>query len=292
MVAYQDLSALDRGGEVAIAAEIPFVPKLLAERHHIAIEAARVITDRALTAISPARRPALDAWIRRTFGPLARSLSWLPRAGDDLDASRSRADIVPLVAWSGDPALRRSAVELARRWRTLGPAHRSQILAVAADADGPTFERLLAAAPVENDPELRSDLLLALGQVSSPSRLRAALALVWDPRLPLEHARSLVFAGRTTEQLQVVAAYFREHLQQLLARFPDNGSARNAVFAYVFTRVCDAGARDDIAAFVKQTFGAMIGGERVVAQSLERLDQCIAVRRLLRPQFDAWIQKP
>jgi alanyl aminopeptidase len=290
IVAFHDLSALTDIGEVDLSLELSLVPRLLAEHHHVAIAAARGVAGQALFHVSPARVPAVDAWIRRTFGPAARALSWQRREHDDYDAEQSRAELVPQVAWSGDPELRAAAVKLAADVGTLDRALRSQILGVAADADTRTFDRLLSAVPDEKDVELRHDMLRALRQVSSASRLQAVLALTWDRRLDREEARSMVFAGRTREQREITAAYFRDHVTQLLERFPPNGDEGTAVLGFSFFRGCDAGKRDDVAAFVKQTFGAMIGADRVIAQGLEGLDQCIAIRRLLQPKLDAWIQ--
>ncbi|MGH9884221.1 MAG: hypothetical protein ACREBE_01745, partial [bacterium] len=90
------------------------------------------------------------------------------------------------------------------------------MLSVAADADRRTFERILAAAPVEKDPELREDRHRALMQVSDAGRLRAVLDLIWDPRLDRDEAYGLLFSGRMFAQRAVVAAYLREHVKQML----------------------------------------------------------------------------
>lgn len=46
-----------------------------------------------------------------------------------------------------------------------------------------------------------------------------------------------------------------------------------------------------MARFVTQTFGGLIGAERVIAQGLESLDECIAIRRMLAPRLEAWLAK-
>src|SRR5262249_48177668 len=152
--------------------------------------------------------------------------------------------------------------------RKLGNANRSQILAAAADADGATFDRLLAAAATETDPELRSDLLRALSQVSDEKRLRAVLALSFDKRLEPPEARQLVLAGRMQPQFRVVDAYFREHLPELLARFPDNGIGGAVGLSVTFLRGCDPAHRDEAAAFVKQHFSKYPGSPRIIARGL------------------------
>jgi hypothetical protein len=293
MVAFGDVSAFAATGEIDIGIEMSFVPRLLAEHHRFAVAEAVMTVAQARRWIRPDKLPRLDAWIRRTFGPAARALTWQPQPRDDLDAERSRSAVVSLVAWSGDAPLRASAVALARTWRTLGSAIRSQVLAIAADADPATFDRLLAAVTTETSPELRIDLLRALSQVTDPARLRSVLALTFDKRLEVREARALVTAGaRSLAQARLVDAYFREHLDELLARFPDNGNGAATSLALAFLRGCDAGQRDDAQAFVKLHFGKLTGADRVIARGLEGLDQCIAAQTLLGPKLLAWLTKP
>ncbi|HET7505491.1 MAG TPA: M1 family metallopeptidase [Kofleriaceae bacterium] len=289
MVAFGDVSAFAQTGEVDVGLELSFVPKLLAERHRVAVGAAVESAWRARRRLEGDKLVRLDAWIRRTFGPAARALSWQARPRDDIDAERSRAELVPLVAWSGDAALRKAAVELARSWRTVGSAIRYEVLAVAADADPATFQRLLAAAPVEPNPELRVDLLRSLSQVTDPPRLRAVLALMFDPRIEAREARVLLNAGRTPAQFRLIDAFLREHVGELLARFPDNGNGATTALALAFLRGCDAGHRDDASVFVREHFGKLTGAERVIARGLEGLDQCIAAQSLLGPRLEAWL---
>jgi len=291
MVAFGDVAAFAATGEVDIGLELSFVPKLLAEHHRIAINAAVDAAASARRAVPADQLPRFDAWVRKTFGPAARALSWQAHPHDDIDAERSRTALVSLVAWSGDAPLRAAAVALARNWRTLGSANRSQLLAIAADADPATFDRLLAAVTAEPNPELRNDLLRALAQVSDEARLRSVLALVFDKRIEAREARALVFAGRSVAQFRVVEAYFRDHLPELLARFPDNGNGAAAGLAGTFLRGCDAAGRDAAQAFVVEHFGKLTGGPRVIAQGLERFDQCVAAKALLGPKLVAWLAK-
>lgn len=291
MAAFQDADALATIGEIDVGVELSFVPRLLSEKHRFAVDAAVRAAMQARWVVDPARLPQVDAWIRKTFGPAARALSWRPRPGDDLDAEEERIALVPLVAWSGDPGLRAAAVQLAADWRTLPMVNRSGVLAVAADADRRTFDRMLAAAPVEKDPELQVDLLRALVQVTDEAKLRTVLALAWDRRLGQIEVSRLVHAGATPAARRVAAAYFRDHVKELLERFPDKGDGDPAYLASVFLGGCDAERRDDAAAFVRTTFGGFMGAERTIAQGLERLDSCIALRRLLAPRYEAWLAR-
>jgi hypothetical protein len=181
------VAAFAATGEIDIGLEMSFLPKLLAEHNRFATIAAVRAAQRAADQLSGEPRDRFNAWIRQVFGPTASELGWLLHPRDDLDAERSREVVVSLVAESGDESLRAAAVALARNWRALPSANRAHILGVAADADPATFDRLLAAAPVETNPELRGDLLNAITDVRDEVRLRSALAL--DPRIEQRRRR-------------------------------------------------------------------------------------------------------
>jgi cytosol alanyl aminopeptidase len=292
MVAFQDVSALASIGEIDIGVALSFVPKLMAENHRFAVSAAVTAATQARAFIDPAKRSLVDAWIRKTFGPAARAFSWRPRASDDLDAEDERATLVPLAAQAGDPVLRAAAIKLAANWRTMPMVTRRSALAIAADADRRTFDRMLAAAPTEKDPALQVDLIRALAEVTDAAKLRAVLALVWDRRLSRYDVSRLATAGATPALRSVTAAYFRDHLKELLERYPDTGDGEPGYFAGVLLGSCDAEHREENLAFVKQALGGFAGADRVIARSLESLDSCVALRRLLAPRYAAWLERP
>ena len=289
LIVFGDVSAFAATGELDIGLEMSFVPRMLAEHNRIATGAAVGSADRARRLVSGDQLARLDAWIRRVFGPTGRALGWQLRPGDDIDAERSRAAVVSLVAWSGDASLRAAAVALAKNWRSLPSANRGAILEIAADADPATFDHLLAAAPVETSPELRGDLLRAVSRVSDEKRLRAALALALDARIELAEVFPLVFAGRGRAQFKVVDAYFRERLSELLARYPEKNLV--AGLSNVFLRGCDPAQRDDALAFVREHFGKLPGAERLIARGIEGFDQCVAAQQLLAPRLAAWLAR-
>src|SRR5262249_25390293 len=88
-----------------------------------------------------------------------------------------------------------------------------------------------------------------------------------------------------------VEDYYREHLQELIARIPDNGGPAVAGLATAFLRSCDPARRDAAEVFVKERFGKLTGAQRVIARGLESYDQCIAAHKLLTPQREAWLAK-
>jgi alanyl aminopeptidase len=290
-VAFDDLVAFAAAGEADVALPLSLIKRLVADRRWISTASAYAMAARVQGWVDDAQRPKVDAWIRATFGPTARAYGWSPRAKDDLDADRGRASLVTMVAWSGDPQLRAAAVVLAKDPRQLVPSNRSNLLAIAAETDKATFERLLAGVTAEPDPQLRADTLRALGQVTDPAKLARVLPLMFDAKLEPRDQRPLVYAGHDLPQYRLVATYVADHLDQILEHFPDDGLGGQTTFAFVFLRDCDPAQRDARVAYVRARFGKMLGAERLLDSGIEQLDHCIAAKKLLGPKVAAWLAK-
>jgi alanyl aminopeptidase len=274
-VAFDDLLAAALRGELDLAIPMALVPAMLAAHDLGSVDRA-VAAARAVRAVAPAaQQPAIAAWIRATFGPDARRVGWLARPTDDLVDATVRGLLVDLVARAGDPELAASAVALAPTWRTLPPERRASVLQAAADADPAFATQLRTAALAERDPELRDAMLGALGDLRDPAALREVLPLVLDRRLSDLEAASLVEDAELPDQRRVVADYLRDHVAELLARFPD-GTYRPAGFARPILRICDPATRDADLAFVRDAFGKLRDADDVIAKGLALRDRCDA----------------
>jgi cytosol alanyl aminopeptidase len=292
LVVFSDVSSLATSGDLEIGLSMSLVPKLLAEKNRGAVVTAIGRVEETRELLGGGELPAYDAWIVATFGPMARALTWKPRADDRLDAEVTRRDVLELAAWAGEPSLRKAAVaqSSAKAWRNVPAAMRELVWGVAADVSPQVFEQLLAAVVVEPNADVRGDLLSALSSVGDEPRLRSVLGLLFEPRIDPREAMRLLFSGRTPLQRNAIATYFLQHLEPLLARLPGGSATGSASrFAFLFTRVCDATRREELAGIIQQHFGSMPDGQRVSAQAIERLDQCIAIRASRGPSASAWL---
>jgi alanyl aminopeptidase len=283
-----DVAAMVRAGDADVGVALDLAAKLAAG-------SPREVVAGATLARLPARfvdgkqRKAYEAWIVRTFGGAARALGWRPpprvRArgaivAETYDQERERREIVPLVADAGDPTLRAQAAQLAAKWHDLPASIRGPVIAIAA-ADARTFAALAAALPREADRTHRYELLDAIAGVRDPARVTQALALALDPGLDgREKTRLLDGVRREAGPIGAEQAFFRDHLDELVASLPEQGKAR---IAEIVTRACDPATRDALATRVTDTFTKVLGGPRAVTQAIERMDQCIAQKALLAP---------
>jgi hypothetical protein len=77
---------------------------------------------------------------------------------------------------------------------------------------------------------------------------------------------------------------------KLLGRMPkDSVSGLAGWFASVFAASCDKSLRDEAKKYVVSHFAGMPGGDRMIEQAFEQMDQCIATRELIEPELRGWL---
>jgi alanyl aminopeptidase len=277
---------------VPLQLALSFVPRMLAGGDRFTTSDAVTLPLGLEPFVPDELRGKYEAAMRALFAPGATRLGPLPKDSDDLDAETVRARLFGAAAWHGrDPELVKQAVDLAGHWRDLPASIRRRVITIAADASPELYDRLLHEVKSEPDRTKRSEILAALSAVRDPDRLKTALALTLDPGLDYRESEALL-RGTNTEATRATAdAFFRAHADELVARMPkDEVNGNAASLATLFTGACDARHRDDAADYVTKHFAPLPGGERVVKQAIEAMDQCIASRAALDPEIRAWLQ--
>jgi hypothetical protein len=237
------------------------------------------------------QRPNYEAWLRATFAPTAGKLGIAAQGKDDLDAETNRTKVLRAVAWLGkSPELVKRCVELAASWRDLPIATRGLILLVAADASPDLHGKLLREVKTEPDRNRRGEMYAALAGVRDAKRVEAALELLLDPTVDIREAQSMLRGASGEPTRKVIERFVRANKDKLLARMPND--AVTGMIGYVatlFTGSCDSAVRDETYTYVMNNFAKLRGGQRVIKQSFEAMDQCIASRTLLEPEVRAFL---
>jgi len=123
--------------------------------------------------------------------------------------------------------------------------------------------------------------------------LDTALGLLLDDRIDIRETQFLVLRARDEINRRTSMQLVRDHKDEILKRIPTDGTAGDQSFlAYVFTEICRAEQRDEIADYVTKMFAGLPGGERTVKQAIEEMDQCIARRTLVEPEIRRWLGGP
>jgi peptidase M1-like protein/ERAP1-like protein len=288
---YFDLRDHAETGKLPLQVALSLVPKLLAGNDRFTVGPAIELPGGLDRLVPDELRPKYEQWLRTTFGPGAAKAGLVAKDTDSLDIEATRGELVHIVAWLGrDPALVAEAVKQADKWRELPQSLRELVLEIAVDAKPELFDKVLREAPAEPGRTNRQAMFHAVASVRDTKRQEQALALILDPKVDIRESLGLLRAASTDAALATSQKFFKDHEKEILAKMPRDETANpSAGLARLFTRTCRAEQRDAVVEYVQKTFAPLPGGQRIVAQSIEDMDQCIARRKLLDPEVRAWL---
>jgi alanyl aminopeptidase len=290
-----DLAILARGGAVRydvalrVAARQAGSPDARVARR--AYELAEAVP---AAMVDPANKARYAAFIRRDFGDRARTLGWLPQKGETAEVLRLRTNAVRLVAIRGeDTALARKAQQLAKRWvvhrSAIPPEARRLVLVAAArtsDKDAATlFDALFDIANTSKDANEREDAYRALGAFADAALMDRGLRpiLAGDSRSRMALAAlEEALGGDGTRAMAL--AWIAQNGDAAMASIPVEQQGVLPVWA---KEGCTSRERALFASAFEARLANVDGAARRYEAALERIDQCIALRRAQQSAFNA-----
>jgi len=280
-----------RDQRLPLALALSFVPKLLAKPDRFTVGDALGVPRSVQRKVLPEHAEKYAYYMRTTFGPGAAKLGFVAGPKESLDDESTRVSLLWAAAWSGrDPELVAKAQELVKDWRDLPASTRGFVLTVATDADADLAAKLMREIKTETDRARRSEMYSALASQRDAKRYEAALELMFEKGVDIREAMRLLW-GTSTEQTRAVAErYLRVNEAKLLAAMPkDSSTGISGDFAAILAGSCDKTKRDEAKAYATEHYGKLAGGQQMIDQVFEEMDQCIANRELIAPQLRAWL---
>ncbi|ATB51198.1 M1 family metallopeptidase [Corallococcus macrosporus] len=284
-----DVRALALSGKLAASDVLQLAEYMANEPDRVVLLASLDLLELVSSRLLPDERLADRArFLRETYGARARKLGFTPRKGESEDTRLLRPRLVRLAGRDGrDPKLLAEARALAKKWmtdkRAVAPEMVDVVLALAASQNDVAFrEQLVAAARTEEDRRTRQYLIGALSSFTDPALVKQNLALVFEKGMDPRETVWMAFAASQNLRTQDVAFDFvKEHYARLVgdspeALLPAESAGR---MAYVGRAFCDAGKRQEMADFFTERSAKAPGGPRMLAQVLEIIDQCIALKK-------------
>jgi aminopeptidase N len=248
-----------------------------------------VIDENLTTAAS---RPAFETFTRSLLRPLFDEVGFAPAAGDTDDRRRLRAVLIrALGTISQDPdVIARSRAALDRALAGAAPLEPTVAGAIVTAAvvrgDDKLFDALAAAAEHATSPEEQYRYLYGLGGFRDPALIDRGLQLALSPQLRSQDTAIYLAQFLTNPAARPRAwAFVKEHWAALEPKVAIAGGDTSLVRA--LGSFCDASARDDIAAFFATH--PLPGAARTLTQTLEQINNGIALREKQSPAVAAWL---
>lgn len=278
-----DARALSTAGELSVGDTLGLVPAFAKEENRAIVTTLAGLVEGVKERGLPAEElPAFGRFVEKTFGARARAMGLTPKPGEGDDARLLRGTLVGLVAVEGkDPSLRAEAVALAKKWlsdrKAIDADLQGVVLHIAADAgDAELFDGYVAAAKAEKNRRERQRLLGQLGSFTDPKLLERALDVAVKSDFDARETTGIFFSALGDERTREQAfAYVKAHWDEIVARLPE---AMRGYLPYLGASFCDDAHRSEVESFFTPRVKGFEGAPRNLAQALEGIKVCTAVR--------------
>ncbi|HUP48929.1 MAG TPA: M1 family metallopeptidase [Thermoanaerobaculia bacterium] len=240
--------------------------------------------------VDDSQRARLQAAMRRLGEPLLRDLGWTRRPGESPEERRLRSDLVTFLGErAADPVTARRARELTHRWlrdrRSIEPEMLPEVLRVAAaGGNARLYESYLRRYRTTTDPREKARLLALLGAFRDPALLGRTLQLTLTEDVRSQDIASVLAsvianpAGR-----EMGWRFLNENWNALETKIPPAHTGR-VIGAIVG---CDRTWSDRLRHFVAEH--PLPQSQRAVAQTLERIETCAALRMTQQGSLAEWV---
>ena len=279
-----DVVAMSRAGKLDAAEMLAFLPPFAADqdRHVVAVALGTVASLRDELVPQPQQKQYAKL-VRDLFGKRAHALGLLPRKGEDEETRLLRPQLIETVGDQGeDPQLAAGARKLAEAWLANRAAVSAEmvpaVLALsAAQGDRQLFDKLHTAARATQERTDRQRMLTALGSFRDPALAREAQGLSLSDDLDARETFAILGAQSRNPATRALAYDFvKTNFDALARRLPRDSAAGFPAFAIGF---CDDAHVADASIFFGERAPRYVGGPRRLAQSLETLQLCSALRK-------------
>ena len=290
-----DVAALFRGGQIPGADALRTAAEFANDPTRQVVSTTIGLVSRVgASLVPPEREPDYQRFVRKVYGARAQELGWTPRpgeSGDADDAGLLRPELLHFVANEGaDAGLIAEAIRLASQWLDdrghIAPDMVSAVLETAAAHSGrPLYDRMARELAKAADPTERRELLAAMAAFRDPAIVKANFQLLLDGAVDPREANPLLFGPLADPRTRAIPfELVRDNYDRLVSTLPDGTvGGFSAYLPSVGRAFCDRTHRDALEAFFKDRSARTTGGARVLAQTLEAIDQCIAIREAQGP---------
>jgi len=237
-------------------------------------------------------RPRFQRFVRSLFDPLFQEIGFASTPVDSDERRALRATLIATLGTTGaDDAVVATARTALDRSLSGGPAldatlSRSIIAVAAQHGDRALFDALLAASERASSPEDRYRYLYALADFRDPALIDRALDYALTPKLRSQDTASYLsrFLGEEAARPRAWA-FLKQHWAELEPKITIFGG--DTAITGALSSFCDRAARDDISAFFRQH--PLPAAARTLSQTLERIDNCSALRTAQTPIVTDWL---
>jgi alanyl aminopeptidase len=293
----RDVGALAEGGALPMGQALELVPRFAPDPSRQTVSATiRIATDiKDDHLVPPDLRRNYARFISKMYDERARALGFVPKPGEDDDTRLLRKSLVPFVASDGeDPELQAEAKSLTLKWLEDPGAVDADLVdgvlgVAAANGNRALFDRFHEGAKQSKERRDRRHFLGAIGSFRDEAIEKDALAIFLSDEFDAREATVLLFAGLKREwNRQRVWDFLKANYDGIVARLPREATGILPFFGAYF---CDEAHRKDVETSFQGRVEKLPGGPRHLAESLEAISLCTALKDVHQPSVRAFLEK-
>ncbi len=240
-------------------------------------------------------RPSFEAWVRSYVQPIVKELGWAPKPGESSDDSELRAAaLTTLLVAGNDLSVAREARKLVERELSgkpgLDPQLREALILLAArEGDAALYERYRKAWRNAATPDDQYRFMFALGAFRNPVLRNRTFEWALSDEMRNQDSGWLMgfsMGSKYATDHEGGWAWIEKNWSRIQQKIPE--PAHGDVMSLAGT-LCDAQSLARVKAFVQAH--PVPSGERRIAQSLERIAQCAALREIQSQKLHEWMVK-
>lgn len=277
--------ALLDGGELSASQALRLVNLFHADPERQVVESSLGMALRPRRDLVPESLiPNYQRFLLKNFQAQAHELSWTSKPGESDEAKLMRPNLLREVATiGGDQELASQAKALSAKWfenhSAIEPEITPAVLGTAAYyGDKALIDKFLREYKASRDRQERQRILGALASFRDPAAIEAGYNAVLSGEVPFIQGAQLLFAGQGQEATRKMPFEFlKAHYDEIVAKRPQGGGFDfGARLPGVGSSYCDAQAKQELQDFFAPRIDKFVGGPRVLNQTLELIDLCIA----------------
>jgi len=294
-----DVAALFRADEIAASGALLMAARSSNDSPRQVVSTTMgIVSSVGYNLVATDLKPNYERFVRKVYGPRAQELGWTPKPGESDDAHLLRPEIVQFVANDGaDPALIAEALRLASKWLDdrsgIAPGMIDAVLeTAAAHGDRTLYDRMTAALAKTTDPADRRALFDGLAAFRDPALIKANFGVLLKGEADPRESTGLLFGALQDPETRALPfELVRDNYDQLISKLPNGVTGQFAGYLPMVGRAfCDEERREEVATFFKDRSAKTIGGPRILAQTLESIGQCIAIRKAQEPSVAEFLK--
>jgi len=261
------------------------------------VQAGLEIFTAARPLVNDEQLPAFERLVGRTYTGKAKNLGWRELESDDSEIRLLRSRMWGTVLnLARERDLDEYARDLTLKWlgdrTSIDPGMAAAITrGVAGKADRETYQAMRAGAEALSDVTERGLITRALGWVQNPELARETPPWILTTTVPANERLAVLFGMSFSEETaRILWKFIQENYPAITKRMPEGQMRdRGTVLIELSGGVCDPASRKDVQSFFSQRIGDLSGGTRTLAQTLEKIDLCIARKAELGPQMATYL---